>query len=102
MTTKPVWFTGHAQDRLKEYAITRPTVRRILATRDRVSIGGGYFKVAGRARCRVAAKMRDREVLVSYHEDAERILVVTVMAILTPHELDQLRRYREQHRRQNG
>ncbi len=99
MGRKPVEFSGHCEARLAEYGITRRTVRRLLAEGERVgTLPGGFNVVGGTARFRLAGRVRKRKAVVGCYEDAERIMVRSVIPILTPHELKELHEYRKKRR----
>jgi hypothetical protein len=81
---------------MKEYGITRQTVREILAIGDRRERGGGDFTMeSGPYRVRVAGRMRKVSVRVAGNENAERIQIFTVHPVLTEQTQVRLREYRE-------
>ena len=85
---------------MTEYGITRGRVRRLLAEGEQVPgpRPGRYNVVGGTARFRLAGRIRTRKAVVGCYEDAGRILVRSVIPILTRRELEELRTYREKRR----
>lgn len=47
---------------------------------------------------RLAGRVRTRKAVVGCYEDAERIMVRSVIPVLTPHELKELHEYRKRRR----
>ena len=71
MTPKPVGYTSHARRQLKARHVTRQQVRWVLARGVRESLGEGVYSVAG--------YLGKTEAKLIVREDAQRILIITVM-----------------------
>lgn len=71
MVPKPVVFSIHAREQMKTRGITRQQVRWLIARGVREDRKHGYFLCRG--------YRQHREAAVLCHEDASRLLVVTVM-----------------------
>ncbi len=88
MAAKRIEFSAHCEKRLAENGITRQTVRKLIATGERVPTGRGRFNVVGgSARFRLAGRVHTRKAIVGCFEGAERILVRSLIPVVTPREL---------------
>ncbi len=75
MIAKPVWYTLHADDRLRERGFRRHDIRFLLARGARELISSAGAEPVWKARAYLGA----REAAVVFVENAHRYLIITVV-----------------------
>jgi hypothetical protein len=73
VTAKQIWYSHHARLMLRARGFTRRDVRWLLAQGVATDLGGNVYDRRG--------YLRKKEVSLIYHENATRILVITIQEI---------------------